>query len=359
MKNTLLYIVVLSQFLLAACKKEDNSYSIEQKIERIAKKYVIYGRTPGIIIGTIINGEKKIYTYGVANLNTGAAIDENTIFEIGSITKTFNGVLFANYMLQNRFLLSDTANKYLPQNIQLPSLNNRQIKIVDLLNHTSGLPREPDDIDMNEPFFYSESQMSAYLQRLALLSVPGEEHFYSNTGAGLSGYLIQHYTDTLYSDLLNIHIFEPLGMNSTFCNNSEKPVSNVAQGYNGKEAVEYFKWTGVFDAAGIIKSNMHDKLIYLDNCINTGQSVLGTAIELAYQPTFTTADKSYIGLGWFSGDTDNGDRLYYHNGGTRGFASFIGINKTKNYGFVILINSYCFGEQDNIGIDLFRIIDGN
>jgi hypothetical protein len=58
-----------------------------------------------------------------------------------------------------------------------------------------------------------------------------------------------------------------------------------------------------------------------------------------------------------SDSADSGDVLYYHNGGTRGFASFIGINITKRYGFVVLINSYCLGEQDNSGVDLFRILD--
>lgn len=359
MKTKIIYTVFFITLFLFGCKKEPAIQSIDQKIERIGKKYIIYGRTPGIIIGTIKNGETKIYSYGVANLETGELIDEFTIFEIGSITKTFTGLLSAQFVLEGRFTLQDTVNNYFQQGFELPSKNNIPIRWVHLLNHTSGLERQPGDLDLNEPFDYSESRMSAYLSRTSLLSVPGEKHLYSNTGMGLAGFALTKISDSTYSSLLESRVFTKLNMTYSFCNNEEKPANNTAQGYYGNNLVDYLKMTDVFAGAGVIKSNMHDMLIYLTNCLNPETSVLKDAINLILTPTYQIEEKQSIGIGWFLGFNDINQHIATHNGGTKGFASFIGFNTDKKTGVVVLINSACLGEQDLIGAEIMKLLDEN
>jgi len=358
MKTKIVCSVFFITLFLLGCEKEPANQPIEQKIERIAKKYIIYGRTPGIIIGTIKNGETKIYSYGVANLETGALIDKFTIFEIGSITKTFTGLLCAQFALEGKFTLQDTVNHYFQQGFQLPSKNGIPIRWVHLLNHTSGLEYQTDDLDANEPFDFSENQMSAYLSNTSLISVPGEKHLYSNMGMGLAGFALTKISDSTYSSLLESRVFTMLNMTHSFCNNVEKPANNTAQGYYGNNLVDYFKMTDVFAGAGVIKSNMHDMLIYLNNYINPETSVLKNAINLTLTPTFQIEEKRSIGLGWFVVTNDKNQLVAAHNGGTKGFASFIGFNMDKKTGVVVLTNSYCVGgEQAIVGAEIMELLD--
>lgn len=351
--------LLLIVFFLFSCEKQEENLSFDQKVERIAKSHIAAGKTPGMAFGVVRNGEKKFYSYGVADLATGLPIDESTIFEIGSITKTFTGILFAQLALEGTISLQDTVNNYMPANMQLPSMGNTPVRLLHLLNHTSGFPREPDDIGTEEPFAYTEAQMSDYLGRLVLNSVPGTQHLYSNTAMGLAGYTAKFATGSTYTDLVKSRIFEKLDMQSSFCANSETPGYNVAQGYYGNKPVEFFAWSDVFSSAGIIKSNMHDMLIFLENCLYPSESVLKEAIELSMSPTFTIEEDVYAGLGWGMGINEKGNLVFYHDGGTRGFASFIGLNMENHTGFVLLINSYCLGEQDFIGAEMLDIISGN
>ncbi len=357
MKLKKYFLIIGLSIFIGGCQKDPILDSIDQKIERVAKKYIIHGRTPGVIVGTIKNGETKIYSYGVADLKTGALIDEYTIFEIGSITKTFTGLLAAEFVLEGRFTLQDTVNKFLPTSLQLPSKNNNPIRWVHILNHTSGLDREPDDLDANEPFNYSESQMAAYLNRVNLLTTPGQQVLYSNSGMGLAGYSISKMTDSTYASLIDARIFSKLNMTYSFCNNQEKPLTNTAQGYYGNKPVDYFIMSDVFAGAGVIKSNMHDMLIYLDNLINPEVSVLKDAINLSLTSTVQIDESVNIGLGWFLGKTGNQQDIVFHDGGTKGFSSFIIFNKDKKTGVVVLVNSFCISEQVLIGQEIMQILN--
>ena len=227
----IIYLLSFLTLIFFGCEEEIDDQTLDQKIERVAKKYMIHGRTPGIIVGTIKNGETEIYSFGVANLETGALIDEYTIFEIGSISKTFTGLLCAQFVLEGKFALQDTVNNYLNQSLQLPSKNSVPICWVHLLSHTSGLERQPEDLDKNQPFDYSENQMSAYLSRTNLLTEPGEKLLYSNTGMGLAGYALTEITDSTYASLLERRIFTKLNMTHSFTNNNDAPATNTAQGY--------------------------------------------------------------------------------------------------------------------------------
>lgn len=359
MKTKIIYIISFFALLFCACEKDTIERSLDQEIERVTKKYIIYGRTPGIIVGIIKNGETKIYSYGVANLETGALINEYTIFEIGSITKTFTALICAQYVLEGKFTLTDTVNNFLPSNMQLPSTNNIPIQWVHLLNHTSGLERQPNDLDLGNPSDYSESQLSAYLSRTSLLSIPGTTFLYSNTGLGLAGYVLTLISDSSYSSLAENHIFNKLNMGRTFCSTNQTPLTNISQGYKGNNPVAFIQMNDIFAGAGVVKSNTHDMLIYLDNILNPETSVLKDAIKMSLTPSFQIEDKQDIGLGWFLGLNDKNQNIAFHDGGTNGFASFIGMNRDKKTGVVVLINSYCFGEQDLIGAEIMKLLDEN
>jgi len=352
MKKIIVFLLVFS-----SCTKEHiKQPSLDNDIERACKSELIFAHTPGIAVGIIKNGEKKFYSYGTQNFNSGKPFDEFTIVEIGSVTKTFNALLYADMSLNSVVSLDDPANNYLPNELKIPSKNGIPITIKELLNHTSGLDREPPKLNTNQPFLFNEADMSAYLKITSLLSNPGDEYLYSNTGAGLAGYMIKQITGVPFSQRVKEKIFNPLGMAYTFCNNDEIPSENVALGYYGSNPVDFYGWSPVFESAGSIKSNMHDILIYLDNAMNTEQSVYKNAFELTEQPTFTVNDKLKIGLGWHLLLLDNNE-IIWHNGGTQGFHTFIGFNKLLKYGVVVFSNSYSIDDIDTLAIEILRILN--
>jgi len=190
--------------------------------------------------------------------------------------------------------------------------------------------------------------------------VPGEKHLYSNTGMGLAGFALTKISDSTYASLLESRVFTKLNMIHSFSNNEEKPANNTAQAYYGNSLVDYFKMTDVFAGAGAIKSNMHDMLNYLSNCLHPETSVLKDAINMTLIPTFQIEDKRSIGLGWFVVSNENNQLVAAHNGGTKGFGSFIGFNMDKKTGVVVLSNAYCLGgEQSLVGIEIMKLLDEN
>jgi hypothetical protein len=91
--------------------------------------------------------------------------------------------------------------------------------------------------------------------------------------------------------------------------------------------------------------------------MNSSQSVLKNSIDLATTPTFTFQDKLQIGLAWLTGPNAKGQIVCFHDGGTNGFGTFIGFNKSSNTGVIVFINSYCSAEQDVIGGEILKILN--
>jgi CubicO group peptidase (beta-lactamase class C family) len=351
-KVQLIFIATLVLILFHSCTKEFPSGNIDEEITKIATKYVINGRTPGIIIGTIKNGVTKTYSFGVSNLKTGEPINENTIFDIGSITKTFTGLVFAQLVLEGKLSLMDTANKYLPANLQLPSKENIPITIGQLLNHTSGLERQPKDLNLETPLDYDENKLSAYLSTTSLLTVPGTKFEYSNTGVGLAGYILTKKLNSTYSTIIQKQVFDKLGMTKSSGSIENLANEKLSQGYFGNKEKGFVNMNDLFAGSGQIKSNMHDMLIYLDNLINPNKSLLKDAIELTLVPTFSNKETFDVGINWLLQSKSNNETFVFHDGATLGYSSFIGFNPITKTGVVVLINSYCLGEQDLIGAEV-------
>ncbi|HNQ68240.1 MAG TPA: serine hydrolase domain-containing protein [Bacteroidales bacterium] len=355
MKN-LLVILIIILISFVSCKKEDPPLSLDSKIERIAKSHIIFGRTPGIAIGIYHDGVITQYFYGTRNLSTGQTIDEFTMFEICSITKTFTALLFADFVIKNEIPLNDTIDDYFPEDFNIPNKDGKYVQFLHLLNHTSGIPREPDLPNLQAFAVFNENDLKNYLSTLQLTTTPGSNYEYSNLGMGLIGYLLERISGKTYSELLQERIFTPLGMTQTVCSETDFITDNNAQGYFGSNETDMYIWSPVFAAAGTIKSNLHDMMIYLIENIEYENSILKEPLILTKQRTFSVNENLYLGLGWHLTIDGKGDEIYWHNGGTKGFSSFIAYNNSTKDGVVVLINSYCTGEQNNIGIEILNLL---
>ncbi len=356
MKKTI-RLLILSIGIFVSCQKNDMEPSLTSEIEKLVNENIESENLAGVAIGVYHNGEKSHYFFGKKDLSTGEKIDELTIFEIGSITKTFTALLFANAVTQNQVSLNDTIDGFFPLNMQVPYKDGVHISFLNLLNHTSGLPSEPDNLPAEQPVAnFDETALANYFNNLQLHNTPGTTYEYSNLGMGLVGYLLGRAAGTEYDDLLKETIFTPMGMQYTCCKAEDIPINNVAQGYYGMQRTDFYQWSNIFEAAGTIKSNLHDMMIYLKENIHPDSSSLKEALTLTQTRTFTVNEHFHMGLGWHITIDGNNNEIYWHNGGTRGFSSFIAFNNATKDGVVVLINSYSLKAQNIIGIETLNLL---
>ena len=322
-----------------------------QTVEEKIKARVDYGETPGIVVGVYENGSTKYYSFGVANLETKEPVTSNTLFEIGSITKTFTTSMAAILSVDQKLNFADPAQKYLPSKMVLPERNGKVITLEHLATARSGLPRMPLNFQPKDPLNpyidYTEEELTYFISNYELTRDPGSEYEYSNLGMGLFGYLVARVNEKTYSNTLEQLISKPLGMKHTYISGM-RTEKQLATGYADKLAMKAWTWDdqSVITGAGGIVSNAEDMMKYMIAQLNTNSS-LSKAFALTHQPR-ADAGKMKIGYGWHIRD----ENLVWHNGGTGGFRSFAGFDKTKNKAIVILTNSTT--GTDDLGFHLMN-----
>src|SRR4029078_9399783 len=148
---------------------------------------------------------QRVVAYGTSDV-PGLPLDANTVFEIGSLTKTFTATILADMVLRGEVALDDPAQKYLPASVKVPSRNGRQITLLDLATHTSGLPKIPANLKQTDPqnpyASYSVQDLYDYLTSYTLTRDPGARFEYSNTGVGLLGHILSLKANKSYEDLV-------------------------------------------------------------------------------------------------------------------------------------------------------------
>lgn len=291
---------------------------------------------PSVAVGIWEEGKEEHYfIYGHKNIAKKEKADKNTLYEIGSITKTYTGLLLAKYTTAGKLELNYPADTLLPDSIRLRDSTGNAILLKQLSTHTSGLPRLPDNLapsSLDNPYRdYDRKQLFNYLRYYKPTAI-GKRYLYSNLGAGLLGELLALSQQTDYDKLLRKEILSPLKLKHTFIKVPEEQTGNLATGYMGNNPVSHWDFK-VLAGAGALKASITDLLAYGKTYL-TPENPLKEAVSLTMQPHFTDKDNRKYGLGWhFSGD------IAFHNGGTGGFRSFLAINPVQKRVVAIVVNS--------------------
>ena len=141
-----------------------------------------------IVVGVISPNGTQVSAYGNISKANPTTVDGNTIFDIGSVTKTFVATVLADLVNQGVVKLSDPLEKYLPSNVTVPSYNGNKITLEDLATHSSGLPYRPPGWILNK--YYTTPQVYEFLSNSTLEDEPGTEAKYSNFGMGMVGHAL-------------------------------------------------------------------------------------------------------------------------------------------------------------------------
>ena len=320
--------------------------------ERIEKEK----RATGMVAGILDEQGAHIIAGGKIGLNSPTAVDGDTIFEIGSVSKVFTSLLLADMAQKGEVKLDDPIAKYLPTSVKVPGRNGRHITLVDLATHTSGLPRMPDNFepaDEHDPYAdYTVQQMYDFLSNYTLRRDVGARYEYSNFGAGLLGHILALRRGTNYQALLQERICRPLGMTSTGVALSPAMKSRLAQGLDDTgRAVPNWNLPTLAGAGGI-RSTANDMLKLAAASLELVKTPLAPAMALAETPRHEAGSPAtQIGLAWHV-TKRFGSELTWHNGATGGYHSYIGLNKQKSRAVVVLANSS--SSIDDIGQHLLE-----
>jgi CubicO group peptidase (beta-lactamase class C family) len=336
--------------------------ALDKQVDTIAGTYIDLMNTVGLSIGILKDGKTHFYGYGETAKGNKIIPGPATIFEIGSISKTFTATLLAIAVGEGRVRLDDPVNKYLPDSIPLLQYNKRVMTLKDLSDHTSAIPRMPSNFqtavtDPKDPYnSYSVERLYAFFKHLQLTREPGKEYEYSNAAVGLLGTILQKIYGGSYEELIVKYICDPLGMNDTRVSIREKDSSLFAQGYD-EQGVYNGPWnlSAAFAGAGAIRSTAGDLLKYAEANSGTATGSLGKAIQLTHDTTFSSGQVT-IGLGWHY-IRSGAEKVLFHNGGTGGYRSYLAIDTQKKIAVVLLSN--CAIGPDEEGNALMKWLEGN
>jgi D-alanyl-D-alanine-carboxypeptidase/D-alanyl-D-alanine-endopeptidase len=302
----------------------------------------------------------------------GKAADERTLFEIGSITKTFTGLLLASMDLEGLVSRADPLSMWLPADVAAPRFDGVEPTLEDLACHGAGFPDLPPNIeeqeggfDHNNPYLhYDEGMLFAAVNSLRLEWAPLSRLSYSNFGYGLLGRILALRAGTSYGEAVKQRLLAELGMDDTGTEPSAAQRERLAVGtLLGRRPTSYWHFGEGMTACGSLISSARDMLRYLRANMGLGPSSLDSAITLAHAPVakddevggLSGTSDFEIGLGWLI-ESDSGDTLYWHNGGTGGFTSFIGFYKDAGVGVIVLASANLYNPATQMGYRLLQKI---
>ena len=328
----------------------------DSSVQAILNEQVTAKKTAGIVIGLLdADGSRRVLTAGKAD-NKGLVLDGNSVFEIGSITKTFTASLLADMLARGEVRLSDRVQQYLPASVKIPARNGREITLLDLVTVSSGLPGMPSNFkpaDPGNPYAdYTVQQMYEFLSGYTLPRDIGSKYEYSNLGMGLLGHTLALKAGTSYYDLLNERILKPLKMGDTEIILSPRLEQRLALGHdkNGKVVPNWDLPT--LAGAGAIRSTVNDMFEYLAAHLDSTSRPLGQVLATTHTARTETGNPGLtVGMAWHILKSPGGS-IVWHNGGTGGYRTFMGFDESKRIGVIVLTNSSI--GADDVG---FHLID--
>lgn len=295
----------------------------------------------GIVIGVYQQGERRVFAYGDAN--------PDSIFEIGSVTKPFTGLLLAQMAAQHDVTLDQPVRTLLPPGtVAKPA--GPEITLLDLATQHSGLPRLPTNLQPNanaaDPYAsYGAQKLYAYLGQHGVALPQTPTYLYSNLGYGLLGFVLAHHAGKPYARLLEDQIVNPLHMTSTAVTLPPDEASRLVQGHDAANA-PVPNWT--FDAlagAGALRSSAGDLLTFLvaqlhPTSVSPGArqgpaATLGDAIAMTHELRADGPAGMRVGMGWLY---QKANGTFWHDGATGGYTAFVAFQPANDRAVVVLYN---------------------
>jgi len=272
-------------------KATDDSAKIRNIVDAAILPLMAEYDVPGMAVAVTVDDRPMFFNYGVASREDNTRISGETLFEIGSVSKTFTGTLTAYAQALGKLSLDDRPSKYSPQ------LNGSAIDKVSLLNlgayTAGGLPLQfPDEISNND-------RMIAYFRQWKPDAAPGTQRRYSNPSIGLLGHIAGLALKSDFADAVETQLFPKLGLNHSYIRVPKSAIANYAWGYD-KANKPIRVNPGLFDAETYgIKSTAADMIRFMQANIDPSRlkGPMRSAVEDTHLGYFKVGEMAQ-GLGW-------------------------------------------------------------
>ena len=366
-----LMVLLIFSALITSIALEKRKYSqltdthdLKRHVEQMGAEYLAPRTNGALVVAVFQRGHRDVQGFGKLDGTHAAPPDSHTLFEVGSITKVFTGICLARQVLAGEVTLTDTLRQRLPAAVALPA-ELQPLTLLQLATHTAGLPRLPDNLDLSatnaaNPYAnYTTTDLYQYLGQARLKQPAGKIADYSNVGFGLLGHLLELKAAQPYEQLVRGLVCEPLGLSNTVINLSEAQRHRLAPGHSPKGEVVASWDFAVLAPAGALRSCAADLLTFIAANLAPGETPVGRALKEC-QRQRPDAGLGAAGLGWQHTTTIQGElKIIWHNGGTGGYASFIGFDPAHQTGVVVLSN---YGDAmagndaaDRLGMEILKL----
>jgi D-alanyl-D-alanine-carboxypeptidase/D-alanyl-D-alanine-endopeptidase len=313
-------------------------------------------KTPALVFGAVRDGQTAIQGFGHRADNANEAPGVDTLFRIGSVTKSFTGQVLASLAADGIVSLADPLTKYCPEFASM-SEGERPVRLIDLATHSAGLPREvphepgpPDDPFVN----VTPEAFAAWLKANPLLFAPGTAISYSNFGFDLLAAALARAAHQPYADLLEARIVRPLGLRDTTFSPSTEQTARILQGHNFDGSPMPNANTGaVIVGSGGLYSSARDLMAWLQWHLarfsneRAAERLIDHAAYLwrdGLSAVFGMDESGHMdamGLGWII-MAPEGDRplILQKAGGLQGVFSYVAFAPARGIGVCAAINAF-------------------
>ncbi|MFC5699028.1 class C beta-lactamase [Pseudomonas sp. GCM10022186] len=354
-------LIALASALGSNAMAAGDQAGIDASVQQAARKVMQQYGIPGLAIAVTVKGERHFYNYGVASRTTNQAITRDTLFEVGSVSKTLNVTLAAYAEAKGRLSLSSSPSRYLPE---LKGSELDQVTLINLATHTAGgFPLQlPDEVR-------NDRQLMDYYRSWQPRFAPGTYRTYANPGIGLLGVVTASTFGLPYAKAMEVELLPRLGMANTFVEVPASAMPRYAQGYNKEDAPVRLTPAVLADEAYGVKTSSQDLLRFVE--VNLGLAQADADLQRAIDTTRT----GYYQLGAMTQDLiweqypypvaldalleGNGSRMALESmavtalnpptppqaavwvnktGSTNGFGAYVAFVPAKKLGIVLLAN---------------------
>jgi CubicO group peptidase (beta-lactamase class C family) len=328
---------------------------LDAAVQQAATAYMQQPAAVGLSIALYKGGKQYFYNYGELEKGTGRRPTATTFYDMGSVAKTFVGTLLAQAVLDKKVQLTDDIRRYLPGAYPNLEFEGHPVRLVDLANHTSGLPgtshvypKVLGDSLRNLPLApriayynrYSADSLLADLHHLPLTAQPGTTYRYNNLGPLLLQLLLERVYQQPYEQLITRYVQRHFGMHDTKRVLSAAEQARYAIGYDEHQRGQaHPNYTGYWGGTNL-SSTPADLLRYAQ----ANLAERDPAVRLAHQRTTALPEGYAVGLAWRLSTDAAGQARIFHSGRFPGYHTWLAVYPGQDVAVVVLVN-------DNISQD--------
>jgi CubicO group peptidase (beta-lactamase class C family) len=334
-----------------------DSVTLFRRLGEVLDESMRKHHVPGVALGIISDGQEFTRGFGVTSVDNPLPVDEDTLFQIGSNTKTYTGTVVMRLVEAGKLKLDEPIRTYLPNLRMRDPEVTAHLTLRHLLTHTGGFVG-----DFFEDTGNGDDALEKYVAAMATLEqlTPlGAEFSYCNSGFSLAGRVIEAVAGKVYEQAMLELILKPLGLKRSYFFPTDVMLHRFAVGHTAIEGKNYvlrpWQLTRSAGPAGGISASVKDMLRYARFHLGDGTSEEGTrvlsseSLQAMQTPGVKGQLDTKMGISWMTADHD-GPRRIFHGGGTYGQISAFTLVREIKFGYVILTNSLALG-------DLFRDAD--